>query len=72
MDLVSTKPFVTARGERGRVTLVRLRHPRAFQTQNEITSLCFVSKHLVHKFHGEMGSVEKKKKHSFSLGMCDE
>lgn len=35
----STNPFVTAGGERRRVMLVRLRHPRGFQTQNEITSL---------------------------------
>lgn len=37
--------------KKGRVTLVTLRHPRGFQAKNEITSLCFVSKHLVHKFH---------------------
>lgn len=35
---------------------VALRHPQAFQTHNEITSLCFVSKHLLQKFFkGMMG-----------------
>lgn len=62
---------------------VALRHPWAFQTLNEITSPCFVSKHLVQKFQGTVewdGGTEGRggggmgcvQRHFYSLGMCDE